>query len=212
VVGRAPLSRGTITPCGFHLKVGFCYSVSGAKQADEEADVAIGDRVRELRKQQGLTQEDLARAANLTSKAVGELDRGEINDPHVSTLIRVAEALGVTVSDLIGEDRPVAMGEVRRRRRIAREMAEAQRTVELMARERYGLDDREAYVLAQYVRYEQQEEPEAFQAIIRPAPQESQDPVDTEKIHEVLRDMIAQDLLNPEQVRAAALQLAAEAS
>jgi len=186
--------------------------VSGAKQADEEADVAIGDRVRELRKQQGLTQEDLARAANLTSKAVGELDRGEIHDPHVSTLIRVAEALSVTVSDLIGEDRPVAMGEVRRRRRIAREMAEAQRTVELMARERYGLDDREAYVLAQYVRYEQQEEPEAFQAIIRPAPQEGQGSVDTEKIHVVLRDMIAQDLLNPEQVRAAALQLAGEAS
>jgi transcriptional regulator with XRE-family HTH domain len=173
--------------------------------------VAIGDRVRELRKQRGLTQHDLARETNLTIKAIGELDRGEIHDPHLSTLIKVAEALDVSVSDLIGDARPVPMGEIMRRRRIAREMDEAQRTVELMARERYGLDDREADLLAQYVRYELQEEPDPFQVVVR-TKAEGEEPVDSERVHKVLRDMMAHGRLNPEQVRAAAMRLAAEAS
>jgi transcriptional regulator with XRE-family HTH domain len=65
--------------------------------------VVIGDRIREARKAAGLTQEDVARRAGLTLKAVGELERSEVQDPHISSLAKISRALGVEVADLLRE-------------------------------------------------------------------------------------------------------------
>jgi transcriptional regulator with XRE-family HTH domain len=68
----------------------------------------IGERIRAARKAAGMTQEEVARRTNLTLKAFGELERGDVRDPHISSLASIARALGVGVMDLLEE--PVLAG------------------------------------------------------------------------------------------------------
>lgn len=60
----------------------------------------IGQRVRRLRETKGLTQQDLAQAAELALSNVAQIERGKIADPRASTLQALAKALGVKVGDL----------------------------------------------------------------------------------------------------------------
>jgi transcriptional regulator with XRE-family HTH domain len=69
----------------------------------KEVRVDIGDRLRTARKAAGLTQEGVARRSGLTVKHVGGVERGEIQDPHYSTLAALADALDMTVAELVGE-------------------------------------------------------------------------------------------------------------
>src|SRR5215208_6719250 len=66
--------------------------------------MSIGSRVKQARKLAGITQEELAREADLSLPAVARLERDGITDPHFSTLAKLARALGVTVSTLAGEE------------------------------------------------------------------------------------------------------------
>lgn len=61
---------------------------------------AFGTRVRELRREQGLSQEDLADRANLHRTYVGSIERGERNVALLN-IHRLASALGVTARDLL---------------------------------------------------------------------------------------------------------------
>jgi transcriptional regulator with XRE-family HTH domain len=72
------------------------------KQAFEPEAVAFGERVRALRLKRGLTQEQLAEAAHLNSVQVSHIERGA-NEPKLTTILRLAGALGVKVGKLIGE-------------------------------------------------------------------------------------------------------------
>lgn len=59
----------------------------------------LGERIRELRKAWGLTQEQLAERADVHVSFVGNVERGE-NVPSIKTLRRIAKALGVSVKDV----------------------------------------------------------------------------------------------------------------
>jgi transcriptional regulator with XRE-family HTH domain len=85
--------------------------------------VVIGDQMRKARRAAGLTQEETARRAGLTLKAVGEVERGEVRDPHFSTLSSIAHALGMTVAELVGEEsaRPKASAPRKTGRQVAPE-------------------------------------------------------------------------------------------
>ncbi|WP_116950166.1 helix-turn-helix domain-containing protein [Jiangella endophytica] len=61
---------------------------------------AFGARVRELRRELGLSQEDLADRANLHRTYVGSIERGERNVALLN-IHRLARALGVTARDLL---------------------------------------------------------------------------------------------------------------
>jgi transcriptional regulator with XRE-family HTH domain len=63
----------------------------------------LGKRIRDARKAAGLTQEEVARRANISAKGMGELERGVATDPHYSTLKNIANALGMTPEGLIAE-------------------------------------------------------------------------------------------------------------
>jgi transcriptional regulator with XRE-family HTH domain len=67
----------------------------------------IGRRIRTLRKERGLSQEDVARRTEIGIKAYGDLERGRTQDPHYSTLLGIARALDVPVEDLIREPVPL---------------------------------------------------------------------------------------------------------
>jgi transcriptional regulator with XRE-family HTH domain len=71
--------------------------------------VKIGDRIRIARKAAGLSQEEVARRAGLSLKGMGEIERGDIEDPHISSLAKLARALGVTVEVLIKEEEESAL-------------------------------------------------------------------------------------------------------
>jgi transcriptional regulator with XRE-family HTH domain len=63
--------------------------------------VNVGERIRTARKDVGLSQEEVARRAGLSLKGMGEIERGDIEDPHISSLAKIARALGVPLEDLI---------------------------------------------------------------------------------------------------------------
>jgi transcriptional regulator with XRE-family HTH domain len=64
----------------------------------------LGSRLRSLRKARGLSQEAVARRADIGLRAYGDLERGRASDPHYSTLEGIAHALGTTVAELVGEE------------------------------------------------------------------------------------------------------------
>ncbi|MGZ5441981.1 MAG: helix-turn-helix domain-containing protein [Thermoanaerobaculia bacterium] len=62
--------------------------------------VAFGKRVRELRTERQWTQEQLAEAAGMNWLQVGHIERGA-SDPKLSTITKLARALGVSRADLV---------------------------------------------------------------------------------------------------------------
>lgn len=66
----------------------------------------IADRVRELRAERDLDQRELAARARVSMQTVSNLETGRLRDLKVSTLSRLARALGVTPADLVGAGRP----------------------------------------------------------------------------------------------------------
>lgn len=64
----------------------------------------IGERIRDRRKEMGMTQEDAARRAGALLNTFARLERGEVRDPHISTLRGLAEALDTSVAWIIGEE------------------------------------------------------------------------------------------------------------
>ena len=72
---------------------------SGLGEAMSEIAKAIGQRIRNYRNQQGLSQERLAEMADCHETYIGQLERGEKNET-LETVERVAAALGVPLSTL----------------------------------------------------------------------------------------------------------------
>ena len=63
--------------------------------------VAFGRTLRKARRDRDLSQEALADEAGLSAKHVGEIERAN-KDPRTTTVVRLADALGVTVAALYG--------------------------------------------------------------------------------------------------------------
>lgn len=60
----------------------------------------IGDFIKELRKEKGLTQKDLASKLNITDRAVSKWERG-LNCPDISLLDELAQILDVSVIEIL---------------------------------------------------------------------------------------------------------------
>ncbi len=58
-------------------------------------------KLKQLRKKRGITQEGLARKANISLGYVARLEIGR-HDPKISTLRKLSRALGVPVTELLG--------------------------------------------------------------------------------------------------------------
>ncbi|MBC7953297.1 MAG: helix-turn-helix transcriptional regulator [Rhodospirillaceae bacterium] len=69
---------------------------------EERQKIALGARIKALRKQQGLSQEDLAAASGRAVEGISNIERGK-NFPGLGTLLKIAEALHIPVAELIGE-------------------------------------------------------------------------------------------------------------
>lgn len=62
----------------------------------------IGKRIKELREQLGLTQEELAERVNISRSALANYESG-LREPKGDILIRFAEALDTTTDHLLGK-------------------------------------------------------------------------------------------------------------
>jgi transcriptional regulator with XRE-family HTH domain len=69
------------------------------------AVVKIGERVRAERIKRFWTQERLAARAALSQKALSKIENNEV-EPRFSTILKIAEALGIEPSQLVDEEKP----------------------------------------------------------------------------------------------------------
>ena len=60
----------------------------------------VGDNCARIRKQLGLTQEQLAERSGLTQQYLSDLERGKRN-PTIVTIYEISQALGVSHVDLV---------------------------------------------------------------------------------------------------------------
>ena len=70
---------------------------------------AIGDRIKELRKESGMTQKELANAMGVTASMIGQYETG-IRTPKYETLERIARSLSVSTEALMGKGIEVDLG------------------------------------------------------------------------------------------------------
>lgn len=80
---------------------------------------SLGDAIRRLRRDRGLTQEDLADRAGISQRTLSDIERGHIGLPRMENLRALAAALGVDTGSLL-----LVSGYVETRR-AAEELTEA---------------------------------------------------------------------------------------
>jgi transcriptional regulator with XRE-family HTH domain len=73
----------------------------------DPVDIAVGARIRLLRKLKGLSQQALAEAAGVTFQQIQKYERGA-NRVSASMLARIARTLAVPVSEMFGEASPTS--------------------------------------------------------------------------------------------------------
>ena len=71
---------------------------------DRAIKIRLGQTVREFRKQRGLTQAQLGRAAGVTVSQISNIETGH-TPPSLGTLVRIARTLRVPLRDLFRFDR-----------------------------------------------------------------------------------------------------------
>lgn len=61
----------------------------------------VGERLKELRRQAMLTQEELAEKSGVGITTINRIEKGHVDDPHFSTLRKLAVALRVPAEELV---------------------------------------------------------------------------------------------------------------
>ena len=71
-----------------------------------DAQGRLGQKIREIRKERGMSQTELAWKAGISLITISRIERGE-RDPHVRTLAQIARGLGVPAFELLRSARYV---------------------------------------------------------------------------------------------------------
>ncbi len=66
----------------------------------DRASRAFGERMRELRAREGISQDGLAREADVHPTSIGRIERGG-REPRLTTILRLAHGLGVQPGELV---------------------------------------------------------------------------------------------------------------
>jgi transcriptional regulator with XRE-family HTH domain len=74
-------------------------SVPTAMRRSDQPQPALGEAIRQLRQKRGLTQEDLAHEADITTGTLSLIERGHAN-PTWGTVRGIAAALGTSMGEL----------------------------------------------------------------------------------------------------------------
>ena len=74
-----------------------------AIRVDEKS---LGLRLQQARQQAGLTQQDLCQQADLAYSTLAKIERGAIKSPSIFTIQSIADTLGLSLDQLIGNSSP----------------------------------------------------------------------------------------------------------
>ena len=61
----------------------------------------IGKNMKKYRKKLGISQDMLSKRANLAYHTIAKIEAGSTPDPRIETVKKIADALGVTIDDLM---------------------------------------------------------------------------------------------------------------
>ena len=61
----------------------------------------ISENIKKTRAKLGLTQDDLAKKADIKYTTLMKVESGTVNKPSVQTMAKIAKALGVSIEDLL---------------------------------------------------------------------------------------------------------------
>jgi len=64
----------------------------------------IGDNVKKIRQKNGLTQDGLARKANIPYTTLTKLESNVVKKPSVQTMAKIAKALNISIEKLLKSD------------------------------------------------------------------------------------------------------------
>jgi len=62
----------------------------------------LGSNIKKKRKLEKLTQDKLARLANIPYNTLVKIESGKSNNPTVETLLKLADALKTSIDELVG--------------------------------------------------------------------------------------------------------------
>lgn len=62
--------------------------------------VALGDRIRQLRSEQGISQAELARRCDRDRQSIERIENGKVN-PSIFILYQISLAMGVSLVDMM---------------------------------------------------------------------------------------------------------------
>jgi len=61
----------------------------------------ISENIKKMRTKLGLTQDDLAKKADIEYTTLRKVEGGTVNKPSVQTMAKIAKVLGVSIEDLL---------------------------------------------------------------------------------------------------------------
>ena len=65
----------------------------------------IGKNIQEVRKKKGLSQRKLAKKAGLYYAIICKLEQNWSKEPTIQTIVKIADALDMSIDELIGRNR-----------------------------------------------------------------------------------------------------------
>ena len=65
----------------------------------------LAENIRRLRKKKGLSQEKLARLADISNNTLIKIEQEVAKEPSITTVTKIASALGVSIDELVKENK-----------------------------------------------------------------------------------------------------------
>lgn len=62
----------------------------------------LADNIKKIRKSKGLTQEKLARLADISNNTLVKIEMGMAKEPTITTMTKIADALDVSIDEIVG--------------------------------------------------------------------------------------------------------------
>ena len=62
----------------------------------------LSENIKRLRKKKGLTQEKLARMADIANNTLVKIEMGMAKEPTITTMRKIADALDVSIDEIVG--------------------------------------------------------------------------------------------------------------
>ncbi len=81
-------------------------------ERDDEVVVmrTVGQKIKELREQERISQEELGRRAGVSTASISKIEQGKVRQPSRITLLGIADALSVSPDELLVQEEPAAVG------------------------------------------------------------------------------------------------------